>query len=480
MPIQPFTFGVDSRPGKFGPDGGGRLINAYVEQAPNDHPVPFISYCRPGLKTFASALGGTIGFRGGISLGATGLVAVSQEIHEIDATGAKLNTSGFAGVETVSFAKNRQTPLPQVAIAGGGSRAIWQGGVLTEIADTDLKGASDVIHQGQYFIWLIANTDEFQISGLLDGTSYNSLDFATAEAKADQLIGGAEYGQQIILFGENSTEGSIEFWFNSGASSFPFERVQNTTLSLGCMSKQTIVKIVHSDQVAFVASDATVRLFSGKSYQPQRVSHPDVEKDIDALADKDELGAWSFTIEGHTFYVLSSLTWTWALDLSTGLWSEWMTGNSGRWKAEGFVEIGGKRITGDSADPNLYEIDADTFDDAGEHLIWKLRSGPVGGYPNRIIADEIFVNMVPGVGLNTTDSHEQDPQAILRVSDDDGVSWSNEITAPIGKIGEKSIVTSFTGLGASQEDGFRFELSASAAVIRAMTSSSIRFTALKP
>ncbi len=69
---------------------------------------------------------------------------------------------------------------------------------------------------------------------------------------------------------------------------------------------------------------------------------------------------------------------------------------------------------------------------------------------------------------------------MLRVSTDDGNSWSNEMTASVGKIGRKATDISFKRLGASGEDGFRFEVSMSSPVSRAITGGALGYTPILP
>ena len=56
------------------------------------------------------------------------------------------------------------------------------------------------------------------------------------------------------------------------------------------------------------------------------------------------------------------------------------------------------------------------------------------------------IDIEVGVGINGT-AQGSDPKAMLKWSDDDGRTWSNERTASIGKIGETSKRVIFWKLG---------------------------------
>ena len=64
------------------------------------------------------------------------------------------------------------------------------------------------------------------------------------------------------------------------------------------------------------------------------------------------------------------------------------------------------------------------------------------------------LDMETGVGLAT--GQGSDPQAVLRYSTDGGHSWSNEIPAPIGKVGEYDTRVIWHRLGRARD--FTFEV----------------------
>jgi hypothetical protein len=469
MPTQPLNFGLESRPGCFGPEGGARLVNAFVEQAAEDAKNPFIIYCRPGLRTFAS-LASAGGFRGGIDLGSVGYIVNGATVNKVTSAGVVTAVGLFAGEKPVIAARNRKSPNAQVAFVSDGLKSILENDTVTPIADSDLPSPNGVCSIGGYFVFSIPDGRYFWTS-IDEGTDIAALDFASAEANPDGLVGIIDRTQEIVLFGSKS----IEFHALTGSSAV-FERVPQTTLQLGCYSGAAIKSL--NGIPIFPASDGTVRMLS--DYSPERISNHDVERDIRRLTDKTTLTAQTFSLDGHQFYCLNCADFTWVCDLVTRKWFQWKTEGHDRWAAEGFVDIDGKMITGDHASNELYEIDPGFNADADDHLIWKLTSGPVGAYPNRVIADELYADVLTGVGINSADAHESDPKIMLRVTDDDGATWSDEMMAAVGKIGDKRKEISFHRLGASGEDGFRFELSMSAPVNRALTRAALRYTPIKP
>ena len=473
MTVQPFTFGIESRPGEFGPDAGARIINGYTEIAPREADVPYFTRARPGLKAFTGQLEGAGGFRGGIRLGSAAYVVIGPVIWKVDATGFAEVIGGFLGSAPVRMVRN-QKATPQIAMVSEGVRNIIENDMLIGLTDTDLPAPIDVTELAGYTIYIIPDGRYFY-SGINEASSIDALDFASAEARADGLVAGQVRNQELILYGETS----IEFHGLTGNSNNPFMRVPNTTVQFGCLSGPAVQEIngVH----IFPAADGTVRKLAG--YVPERISNHDVERDIDELEDKSSMRAMAFSLRGHQFYVLSSPSWSWACDLTNSFWYEWNTHGHNRWKAEGYVELGDHpnqlRIVGDYQNPFLYQLDPATYDDAGDHIIWKM-VGRLTAPPNRIELNDFYANLIPGVGLNSTDPHLSDPKAMMRVSKDNGTTWGNEKQRSVGKIGEKKKRTQFGRFGTSKEDGFLVELSMSAAVARSCTGAAADTQLVKP
>jgi hypothetical protein len=471
VPIVPLDFGTQSNPGRYGPDTGPRFINAFVEAADAKGKAVFPFYPVYGLSSFATLTGGTKS-RGAISFGSYGYVVSGPLLFKVDSGGAVTTVGGIPNSAPVFMARNRKSPNAQIAIVTDGLRFIVENDVISTIADADLPAPNSVTAIAGYFVFTISD-GRFFITEIDEGTDIDALDFSTAEANPDGLSVGYARGGEVILAGPKS----IEFWAHTGAAAFPFERIPGSTLqSLGILCKYSMRDL--NDVVMFVASDGTVRMLDG--YTPRRISTHAQERDIDAVTDKDSITATAYTIRGHGFYKISCEDWTWVYNATTGFWHEEASYGLNRWRGEVFVDINGVRVVGDHENGLMYRINPDAYDEAGEHLVMTVRSAPFHTYPSPLAFNTLYVDTIPGVGLNTTDDHEEDPLIMMRFSDDSGRTWSDEMTAPVGKIGEFSKRVTFSQLGQSLEDGRIFELSMSAAVIRGITSIAADVEKLEP
>ncbi len=470
--IVPLDFGVESESGRYGPDTSSRIVNGYAEKAGKGGKIQFPIYPIEGLASFATLSGGGR-VRGALALDPYGYVVSGTVVFKVDSAGGTTNIGAFAGSDPVFMARNRKSSTPQIALVSGGLRYLIESDTVSNIADVDLPNANSVDYQGGYFIWTIED-GRFFISSIDEGAAIDALDFATAEANPDGLLVVKARGtSEVLFFGPSS----VEFWSNTGAADFPFERIPGTGLqNMGLLCRHTVKDL--NDVVFFVASDGTVRMLNGD--QPVRISTHAVERDIDAVSDKDSITATAYSIRGHQFYVLSCASWTWAYDGLTGLWAERESYQENRWRGEVFVSVDGVRVVGDFESGLLYRIDPDTYTEADENIVWTLRSSPMHAYPNCVSVDRLFVDSIPGTGLISLDDHESDPLVMMRYSDDNGFTWSNQRTASVGQVDERKKRVVFNRCGQTGEDGRIWEVSMSAPVIRGLTGAAVEIEVLEP
>lgn len=458
--IIPLELDLDSSPGRYGPDGGGQIINGYPEYAGEKGKLKYPLYPIEGMLPFATLSGGGR-TRGMLELNGYAYTVSGVAVFKVDPDGNATNIGTFGGSNPVFMARNRKASTPQIALVCDGLRYLIESDSVGSIADSDLPAAVSVDEIEGYFVWAIADGRYF-ISAIDEGTTIDALDFLEASGQADSLQVAKTRGREIVLLGTKS----IEFHSHTGAAEFPFEPNPGTFIrNLGCMCRHSVKDI--NDVPIFVASDGTVRRLNG--YTPERISSHAVERSIEAVTDKDTITATVYQRAGHQFYSLSAPTFTWTWDGLTNLWQPRRSIGLDRWKAETSVSLENKNIVGSYVSGLLYELSPNAYDEAGGHLVWTVILAPVHAYPAGVGIDRLFVDIIPGTGLNSTDAHESDPQLMVQVSRDSGKTWSNERTAATGAQGQFSKRVVFDQLGQSDEDGFLVKLSMSAPVIRGLT-----------
>jgi hypothetical protein len=173
-----------------------------------------------------------------------------------------------------------------------------------------------------YFVVAEPNSSVFRISALLDGTSWDPLDYATKEAYPDHISSVLADHEQLWIFGDERT---AEVWVDTGNATFPLQRSPGALIQWGCIAAASPGQL--NDGVAWLGVDQLRGgpvAFWAQGYLPKRVSSSAVEnawRQISYVGD-----AWSyFYIEnGHHFWVLNFPTGnqTWVFDATTQMWHQ--------------------------------------------------------------------------------------------------------------------------------------------------------------
>ena len=457
-------FGTQSDPGRFGPDSGPRLINARVENVQEGKdPLPI--YPTEGLTLFGDTAIG-LGVRGIKRVGANLYVVAGQQLYRVDNTGAAAAIGGVPGTEPVIMARNNKPGSTQLVIVAEGLRFFVENDVLAEITDPDLPAPSSCDVLNGRILFGVPD-GRFFWAALDETTDIDALDFATAEGNPDGNVRLIQHLQEVWIFGEES----IEVWRDTGDSSNLYVRNQGVVIPKGCASKHSVVKL--DKDLFWLGNDFVVYAASGYGFE--RVSHFGVEESIKQTADKSSITATGHFTKGHAYYTISGPDWTWEFNRTMGRWHE-RTTNGSRWCISAVERFNGANIGGDCSNGKLYTIDQDVFSEDGVTRTWEIRSAPFGPYPNRMTVHRLYLDMVVGKGLNTSDPHASQPEVMLDWSDDGGHNWSSVMTKSIGKIGEYRKRVAFGRLGATGRTGRIWRVRVSSPVPVALMSHAMEAT----
>jgi hypothetical protein len=412
---------LQSSKGRSEPWAGARLINAFAEQSDGDKADLYAISAIPGLTEFADV--GALPVRGAHRMGTTLYAVIGTGLYSIDSTGAETLIDTIPGDNPVRLADNGT----ELAIHDGDTTGyVYSGGVVT--IPVNLDAVSDVTYLDGYFVWTVANSDQFIISGLKDGTSYDPLDVATVEGSPDILSGVVNDHRELLFFGGATGDTpSTEIWADTGNADFPIERQGNAFIERGCIDRNSIVKL--DNGTAFVGDDRIVYQLEG--YTPVRISTHAVEK---TLAQATWFRGFTYTQEGHKFYVLNTDAGCWARDVATGAWAERRSFGLDYYRCGFAVTAYGKTLFGDNQTGKFYEPDLDVYSENGAAMPVTIELPPIGDGVNRQTLYVFETFMETGVGDLTV----TDPQALLTYSKDGGRSWSNEMARSMGAQGEFS------------------------------------------
>ncbi len=451
MALIPLPLPTISDKGRFGEDGANRLINVVLEKATLYGGRPgLVSYPRYGLTAFATLAGASGGVRAVFDLDNTAYCVSGRQVYQVDTSGSATQlTGGISADGPVRHARNMAS-IPMVAMTAGGTLTLLQGGTLTEVNDEDLPPPVDVAFLGGYLVF--PSSDGRFFWSAINGIDVDALDFASAEYQSDRILRTISHRNEIWHIGQ----GSVEVWGITGDADAPFGRV--AVRDFGCRAAGSVCEV--SDTLIWINKRGEVVRSSG--YDAVRISHHAIERDIRA-ADPGDITATTFALEGHSFYVLNMPTRTWVYDAPYG-WTEWTSRQSARWNISACAAFDNRVIAGSSEDGTLYEIDPDATDDAGDDLIWSVRTMAPASYPRAQVLSAVFVNVVAGRAPVDGDAEDVSPEMILKVSRDGGNTWPVSQRRSIGLTGQRNKDVIFRSLGLSGRIGTTLELSMSAAV----------------
>lgn len=308
-----------------------------------------------------------------------------------------------------------------------------------------IPGTRNAFNDG-YFTSQNPGTGQFQISSLYDGLTWNGLDFGNAEGNPDPIISHVVVNRQIWLFGSRSTE----VYWNSGASDFPFTRIDGSYIEYGCGSAWSACRFGGS--VAWLTDAGVVMMANG--FSPQRISNHSVELEIRKMGDFSSAYAWSYQTDGHYFYCLNlgDNQSTWVYDLATGLWHERTRYDNGilkRHRANCYTYAYNTHVVGDFENGNIYSLDPNARTDNGA-VITRVRTSPhLSNSINRMFLQKFQLDFQPGVGISN--GQGSDPQVMLQISYDGGYTWGTERWATIGKIGQTKARAIWRRLGQGRD-----------------------------
>lgn len=430
-------FPTSTAPGVNPTESGGRLINCYAEAAPVGSRGKVIYRRAPGLiHAFSTVLDEA---RGALLVGTVLYIISGNKAYSVTSSYVVTTLTGtIGGTGPVFMARNMAT-TPNILIvhSAGMSEIDISGSSIADFSDGDLPAANSICWTGGYFFVTSAAGKVYQ-SGI-NAITFSSVDFTTAEADPDGLYRAIALGSDLLLMGQSS----IEFFGNTGnPTGFAFSRGPVVPVGLKGQYAVAGYEPGFSDTLIFVANDNTVRKLDG--YTPTRISTPDLERLIEAVADADDLEMSVYVAAGHACAVLTGPDWTWVYDISTGNWHERASYTEDRWRGRFGVNAWEKWFTFDRDSEKVFQISATTKREDDQPLLFELRSTQAHRFPGRAVVNRASFDLVTGVGIDAGISPiETAPVIRISWSDDGGRTFSQPLTRSLGTQGQDVAIDIF-------------------------------------
>jgi len=402
-----------------------------------------------------------------VSAVTSGTLVVGQTIQGSTVTAQTIITAlgtGTGGVGTYTV-NNSQTVTSRTLYGLNWSVLPSTDGAFTSATSVDIVD--------NYFVYNRPDTQQFGASAALSPIS-PALSFGSKDGAPDDLVALIVDHREVYLLGEVSSE----VWIDAGTSPFPFQRIPGTSTQHGIAAPFSVARLGNSFAYLSRNIRGQSQIVQMNGYVPTRISTHAVENSLTNQVVSDAV-AWTYQLEGHEVYVISfpSINLTWAYDVASGMWHKWLyTNNLGQYeRARGncCAEFQGLVMVGDYANGKIYKLDKLNYTDDGQH-VRRLRRAPhlVSDF-QREYFDELQIQFQPGVGLST--GQGENPQAMLRWSDNGGSTWSNEHWTTIGLIGKYANRAIWRRLGTARDRVFEVSISdpVKAVIISANLKSSV-------
>jgi hypothetical protein len=326
--------------------------------------------------------------------------------------------------------------------------------------DGAFEGGGTVDITDNYFLYNKPGSQLWAASDLLSPIT-DPLSFASKDGSPDDLVALIVDRREVYLLGEMSSE----VWIDSGGVPFPFTRIPGTSTQQGIAAQWSCARMGNSFAYVSKNNRGEAMIVRMNGYFPERISTHAVETTLVNQNVSDAL-AWTYQLEGHEVYVVTFPSvgengLTWAYDNTTGLWHKWLYRNNQnqfeRHRGNCCAFFNQQVLVGDYENGKIYQVAREFYTDDGQPIRRIRRAPHITSDLQRQYFHELQIQFQPGVGLSS--GQGEDPQAMLRWSNDGGSTWSNEYWTSIGKQGKYQNRAIWRRLGWSRDKVFEVSIS---------------------
>jgi hypothetical protein len=279
------------------------------------------------------------------------------------------------------------------------------------------------------------------LSALADPTSYDALDFASAEAVPDVIVTVFVHHKILYLFGKVH----IEAQQNTGGADFPYAPYNGINIDVGLAGRDAVCHT--NDAMFFQAHDDTIRRIDGIT--ATKISTARISKIISGWSDKTATVASAHVWADHLFVVFHNPDGCIVWDQNNSSWHERASYGSDTWKVRHFAECYDLKLFGSATEGKIYRLDADTYSEDGAILPFEITTPYAYAANKRLTVSDLEVVCQTGgapLGL--------DPKITLERTRD-GQTWSDRKSRSLGKTGERSKRVTFGVQGSGRAMAFR-------------------------
>lgn len=432
-----------------------RCVNFYPEVNSQDSKSIVSLIGTPGTQYFTNAADGII--RGMHTFNGLIYLVSGNKLYSVDPNGVRSSQLGETlqtSLGRVVFSNNGLAPTGgnQLIISDGTKLYCYN--VSTTVFTTIDIAAYTTCFIGGYFVSDIGSSGggRFRVSNLLDGSVWDSLDFATAESSPDELLTVSNNHGELWLFGDYTTE----IFYQKDSGSPPFARASGGVIDYGCAARYSVAQ--GSNTIIWLGNKRNDNQgqFSGvymaDGYGARLISPQSINYTIDNYSVISDAFAYFYTEEGHEFYVLTFPTSnaTWVYDTTTGYWHERSTYKNdpykvGRHIGNCYCHFNNKHYVGDYNSSNILEMRSDVYKDLTDSIVSFRTTNHIYDADdlNNLFIHRLQLDIETGVPFSVTDKYYYDTKT------SDLSTWTYDAC----NYGDYIYVTDFTNNNVLKLDG---------------------------
>ena len=336
-------------------------------------------------------------------------------------------------------------------------------GAFARITDPAFLGADRVAFIDGWLIFNEPGTQNFYTTAPTPFTvTFSGSFFAKKDSSSDNLITLMENNRELWLIGERTSE----VWYDAGGANFAFSRIPGVAPQIGCSAVNSIARLGNS--LVWLGSSERGQniVIQTEQYSYKDISTRAVEAAITSYPYVSDAIGYTYEEEGHLFYMLTFPTAdkTWCYDVASGMWHERASYDSAsgqfrRHRGNCFANFQNIRMVGDYQYRVVYQMSRQFYSDSQGPLVALRRAPHIWSRENRkrIFHASLQIEFAPGVGLSS--GQGENPQAILRWSDDGGATFGTDHFASIGKTGQYRNRAMWRRLGRARDRVYEMRIS---------------------
>lgn len=417
-----------------------RIVNCYLEKTPLNASNPIALVGAYGIDEFATV--GTGPLRGGRVVNGVPYVVSGTSLYRVEVDGAATELGAVPGSDFVSIAGDGT----HVGVLSNQKLYVWNGTSLSQVST--FPGGDWLDWVSTYFV--TGKDGQIYVSASNDPTVWNALDFISAEASPDDIVGGIVEKGELFAGGLDTVQS-----FYVSDSDVPLDRVPEGVAEIGLLSRFGFAKIDNS--VFFPARDFTVRRLDG--YAPVVISTPAISQAIEDLTDdeKAQLRGLCWSESGHNFYALSCAAWTYVYDASTQLWWQRKSHGLESWRGLFALSAYNKILVGDRESNKVGVLSPNVYTEWGEPMTMLGTCHAMD--PDYLATFVPELELVFDRGAGTGTGQGANPMVMMRQSFDGGKTWTTERLRGMGKAGEYGARATWSRMGRARDRVIEFSIS---------------------